>query len=93
MQEVAKLSSGGCPSTSAAPWSGSESSVDAKALAAATLRAADQRWTHAKRAAQQRWRGACAAARQKPNELSGLGVPPTCVQKILHMCCMQQLLC
>ena len=41
------LNSGGCPSTSAAPWSGSESSVDAKALAAAKLRAADQRWTHA----------------------------------------------
>ena len=59
--------------------SGSESSVDAKALAAAKLRAADHRWTHAcsyTRAAQQRWCGARAAARQKPNELSGVGVPP-----------------
>ena len=48
MQEVAKpLSSGGCPSTSAGKWSGSERSVNAEASAAAKLKAADHRWTQA----------------------------------------------
>ena len=49
--------------------------MDAKALAAAKVRAADHRWTHAATHAL-RSKGGAAAARQKPNELSVLGAPP-----------------
>ena len=74
MQEVAKL---GWLPVAAAPWSGSESSVDAKALAAAAegSRPALDTCSYTC-AAQQRWCAACAAARQKANECSGLGAPP-----------------
>ena len=49
--------------------------MDAKALAAAKLRAADHHWTHAATHAL-RSKGGAERARQKPNELGGLAAPP-----------------